>query len=159
MEKTRWRYNTVLTNLQVFTLLENPKDPKPWPKDPRRPFVPEYNDHHRSERRRDRQRDNDSYQYNNIPPRYQDPYYERYLEMRYMEERLAEKYCVDADRYYDRYHQSNSRYPEYRQDYRSDFREHHRYAESRGYEPSYSRYDRPRDDNYDRRRPFDSYYH
>lgn len=155
--------------------IENPKEPKPWPKDPKRPYVPDYSDdRRRRERRRERsRREPDEYRhgyYDDVPPRYHDPYYERYLEMRYMEERLAERYRADYDRYYDRYPvMPATRYPDYhdqrvdhdyRLDYRSEYRERSRYGDSRSYEPSLlSRYDRPRDDTYDRRRPFDNYYH
>lgn len=73
--------------------------------------------------------------------------------MRYMEERLAERYRNDYGRYYDRYPSPASRYP--------DYRERGRYGDrySERYEPTMVRYERPRDDEYDRRRPFDSYYH
>jgi hypothetical protein len=76
------------------------------------------------------------------------------LEMRYMEDRLAEKYRED---YYDRSSYSDHRYRDlyYRApDYRMDRGRH-----GDPYESSYSsRYDRPRDD-YDRRRSDYYYYH
>lgn len=135
-------------------LLENPRDPKPWPRrsrsdeDDRRGF---------SRRRRDYHDDH----HDDYPSRYRDPSYERYLEMRYMEERLAERYRY-SDRLYDRY-LPPSRYqpppPDYRSaDYppppsRGDYP-----APSRGDYPAPSRgYEYQRDDDHDRR-PFDYNY-
>ena len=133
----------------IFFVAENPRDPKPWPKDNRRPYSSDNHDddRHRDRHYRSRRRD-DSY-YDDFPSRYRDPQYERYLEMRYMEERLAERYRYE--RLYDHY-PVPSRYPA-----GGDYMGYRGFDRSYDYPPSRG-YDYLRDDDYDRdRRPFDSY--
>lgn len=112
----------------VIILLEKVDDLKPWPNSRRSRRYSDEDDRRGSYRRR----------HEDIPPRYRDPSYERYLEMRYMEERLAERY-----RYSERmYPPPRGRYPDYRDyDYPGPSRE----------------YSYTRDDDYDRR-PFDHGY-
>ena len=190
MERKR-KAERELFDLCHLNYVEKLDETRPWPSsrsshdDDDRHHRRRHHRSERSERRRDRERrrESDSHRhhshhsryYDDVPPRYHDPYYERYLEIRYMEERLAERYrASEADRYYERYPPPSGRYPPpppppeyYRQEggYRSggDYREQAR-PTAASYYPEYeqsfvSHYDRPRDDEYDRRRPFDSYYH
>lgn len=158
-------YNIIIMHTCI---IESTKDTKPWPKDPKRPFIPDRRGGGRGGGRRDRDRgsrdgyrekrgrsqrdqrrryDHEDYY---ASSRYRDVYYDRYLEMRYMEERMA------AERYYDRY--NYDRYSALgmgtaRSRYGDDVS-----LSGRGYECYGSSYDRPRDDDYEReRRPFDSY--
>lgn len=132
----------------------------------------------RSRERRSRRYD-DYYDEPRSSSRYRDPYYERYLEMRYMEERLAERYHAEMERYYSTGGGGNFRYPprpppirgaEYQRDhtYFPEDENHYlpsRYAsDGRGYGAlggvAYARYDRPRDDTYEQQRggAYDDYY-
>ena len=125
-----------------------------------------YHHHHEARSHYYDDRYYDDRYYDNVPaPRnYCDPYYERYLEARYMEERFAERYGGRYDRYPPDYYRQE---PAYRTAADFDNREQARAAaagyhvEPRGYGQSLmsSRYDRPRDDEYDRRRPFDGFFH
>ena len=124
----------------ISTIAENPKEPKPWPKEPKAPFVPDEDYREKRPRERRRRYESEHYRdYPEVPSRFRDPYYERYLEMRYMEERLAERYRME--RYYDRY-SSSSRYYSDRYEYPPL--------------PAIRSYTRPREEEYDRR-PFDRY--
>lgn len=126
---------------QVYSL-ENPRDSKPWPKDSRRLYPSDDDQRHYDRHRRTCRRDSDNF-YNDIPFRYRYPEYERYLEMRYMEQRLAERYRYD--RLYNRYPPHSNHYANH-----MSYREMDRYD----YPPPRG-YDYPRDDDYDReRRPF-----
>ena len=75
------------------------------------------------------------YDWDGAPARYRDPDYERYLEMRYMEEMLAERH--QSDRYYapPRHHYRQPPPPDYGHEW-------HDMAPR-------SSYARPRDDPYD----------
>lgn len=136
--------------MYIIISTETVQNQKPWPKDGRRDRSP-HRDRHtpRYDRHRGGRSRSNSYHDDDIPSRYQDPEYERYLEMRYMEDRLADRYRSYDRLYTDRY----PPLPRYHDDYLS-YRGGDRYDyPSRGYD-SY------RDDDYDReRRPFDYSYH
>lgn len=131
--------------LNNYSFVENPKEAKPWPKDGFRKYGDDDRHHDRRPRSPRRHQDYAS-RYDDIPSRYRDPEYERYLEMRYMEERLAERYRYE--RLYDRYPPPSRDYMSYRGLDRYDYP----LPPPRGY-------DYLRDDDYERdRRPFDYRY-